>query len=90
MTPTHPAPQPLAPPDRGSPSAVADTLSDAILREMTRVRDEVLPAYLAVGPAGGFAVAMMRRELDAAARALAQSDVAACLRLHESLKEYHT
>lgn len=66
-----------------------DTLGDALPREMARVRDHVMPAYIAIGPAGSFALAFMRRDLDAAAKALAEGDVVAMLRVYQSLKEYH-
>jgi hypothetical protein len=66
------------------------SLADALLAEMTRVRDEVMPAYLEAGPAGAFALTFMRRDLDDAARALAEGDAVACLRLHQSLKGFHT
>jgi hypothetical protein len=66
------------------------SLADALLAEMTRVRDEVMPAYQEIGPAGGFALTLMRRDLDEAARALAEGDAVACLRLHASLKGFHT
>lgn len=64
------------------------TVGDALPREMARVRDEVMPAYLEIGPAGAFALAMMRRDLDAAARALAEGDVIAMIRLLGALKGY--
>jgi hypothetical protein len=32
------------------------TLADAILEEMTRVRDNVMPAYLEIGPSGAYAL----------------------------------
>lgn len=67
-----------------------DTLGDALPREMARVRDEVMPAYQAIGPSGRFALAFMRADLDAAAAALASGDVVAMLRIHESLKGYTT
>lgn len=67
-----------------------DTLGDALPREMARVRDEVMPAYQACGNAGVFALTMMRRDLDAAAKALAEGDVVAMLRAYQSLKEYET
>lgn len=66
------------------------SLADALLAEMTRVRDEVMPAYVEIGPSGGFALTLMRRDLDEAARALAEGDAVACLRLHQSLKGFHT
>jgi hypothetical protein len=57
---------------------------------MARVRDEVMPAYIEIGPAGAFALALMRRDLDEAARALAEGDAVACLRAYDALKGYST
>ena len=67
-----------------------DTLGDALPREMARVRDEVLPAYLDIGPAGAIAAMLMRRDLDLAAKALAEGDVVAQLQIFQSLKGFHT
>lgn len=64
-----------------------DTIGDALPREMTRVRDKVLPAYLSI-PEGIFAATMMRQSLDAAQRALAEGDVVAMLTCYEDLKGY--
>ncbi len=69
---------------------MTETLGDALPREMARVRDEVLPAYLAVGLPGTLAVAFMRRDLNAAAKALAEGDVVWMLRVYERLKGYST
>jgi hypothetical protein len=65
-------------------------LVDALIAEMARVRDQVMPSYLEVGPVGIFALTMMRNDLDAAARALAEQDGVSCLRLYESLKGFTT
>jgi len=65
-----------------------DTLGEALPREMARVRDEVMPAYIEVGPSGLFALTMMRMDLDKAAKSLAEGDVVAMLAAHESLKGY--
>lgn len=65
-----------------------DTLGDALPREMARVRDEIMPAYLEIGPAGAFALASMRQDLDAAAKAMASGDVVAMLRAFDALKGY--
>ncbi len=70
------------------------TLGDALPAEMRRVRDEVLPHYLAlrgmprVNPE--FAIRGMQADLDAAAKALAEGDVVAMLRAYESLKGWST
>jgi hypothetical protein len=66
------------------------TLGDALPAEMARVRDKVMPVYLEIGQSGAFALTMMRRDLDEAARAMAEGDVVAMIRVYESLKEYHT
>ncbi len=67
-----------------------ETLGDALPKMMAHVRDEVMPAYLAIGPAGAIALAMMRRDLDLAQKALAEGDVVAMLRAYQALKEYET
>lgn len=69
---------------------MTDTLGDALPREMARVRDELLPLYQSIGAPGMFAVAMMRADLDRAAKALAEGDVVAMLSVYQSLKEYQS
>lgn len=66
------------------------TLGEELPREMARVRDKVMPAYQKIGAAGVFALTMMRADLDAAAKALAEGDVVAMLRAYQSLKGYET
>lgn len=65
-----------------------ETLGDALPREMARVRDEVIPAYEAIGPNGRFALWSMRNVLDFASKALAEGDVVAMARAYKSLSEY--
>jgi hypothetical protein len=65
-------------------------LAEAIMQEITRVRDQVLPLYLKIGAPGMFAAMMMCNDLDRATKALAEGDVVECLRVYESLKGYHT
>lgn len=67
---------------------MADSLGEALPREMTRVRG-LIPIYQSIGPAGGFAIAMMNRSLDDAQRALAEGDVVAMIRVYEDLKGFH-
>lgn len=66
---------------------MSETLGDALPKEMARVRDHVLPHYIEIGPVGAFGAAMIRRDLDAAAKALAEGDVAAMIAAYQSLKE---
>jgi hypothetical protein len=63
-----------------------DTLGDALPREMARVRDEVMPAYLECGAGGALTAALMRADLDIATKALAEGDVVAMLHIYHSLK----
>jgi len=70
--------------------AAQRNLAAALQAEMRRVRDEVLPAYLAIGSPGAFAVASMRAELDAATKALTEHDVVECLRAFKSLRDFNT
>jgi hypothetical protein len=57
-------------------SETTDTVGDALPREMARVRDDVMPAYMEIGAVGAWALAGMRADLDAAARAMVAGDVA--------------
>ena len=69
-------------------------LADSLMAEIARVRDDVLPRYTALEGLPGvnvsFAVAGMRRDLDAATRALAEQDAVECLRLLDSLRGWTT
>jgi hypothetical protein len=67
-----------------------DTLADALPREITRVRDEVLPAYEELRSLPNVVVepqiAMMKHAMNEAAKACASGDVVAMIRWHEELK----
>ena len=65
----------------------AETLGDALPKEMARVRDEVIPAYLGMGPPGLFVMIRMRNALDRAAKAMAEGDVVEMLAVYEDLKD---
>lgn len=68
-----------------------NTLAEALPREMARVRDVVMPQYLALRGMPQvnveFALSMMRADLDAAAKAMMEGDVVEMLRVYQSLKE---
>lgn len=66
------------------------TLGEELPRQMARVRDEVMPAYQAIGPAGAFALGFMRADLDRAAKAMAEGDTVEMLRVCQKLREYET
>ena len=63
-----------------------NSLGTALPAEMARVRDEVMPSYVEIGPAGTFALTWMRKALDDATKALAEGDVVAMLDAYERLK----
>jgi hypothetical protein len=69
-----------------------ETLGDALPKQMARVRDEIIPLYQdpMLKGAGALALAMMRADLDAAAKAMAEGDVVEMLRRYESLKGYQS
>lgn len=64
------------------------SLGEALPREMARVRDDVMPAYLEIGAPGLFALSMMKVDLDRAAKAMAEGDTIEMLRVYEELKGY--
>lgn len=64
------------------------SLGEALPAEMARIRDVLIPAYQECGVGGQFALAMMRADLDRAAKALIEGDVVEMLRVYQSLKDY--
>lgn len=64
------------------------TLGEELSKEMSRVRDELIPIYQSIGPTGGFALAMMRAELDRATKALAEGDLPTMIASYEALKGF--
>jgi hypothetical protein len=69
-----------------------NTLADALPREMARVRDQVMPSYIALRGMPNVivepALSMMRMSLDAAARAMIERDLVGMLRCYQDLKGY--
>lgn len=59
-----------------------------IQNEIKRVRDVLIPAYQAAGPAAAIAIQMMRNSLDNATKALAEGNVIEIIRAYEDLKGY--
>ena len=71
-------------------TALSITLGDDLPKQMARVRDELIPQYQSIGPAGGFAIEMMRRSLDRAAMAMAEGDLPAMIAVYQELKSYQS
>jgi hypothetical protein len=66
------------------------TVAEALMLEITRVRDEVMPAYLECGQGGRPALLLMRHDMDRAVKALAEQDATECIRLLRALEAYRT
>jgi len=70
--------------------STSPSLAAELSRQVARVRDDVLPAYDAIGLAGAFAAHRIRQDLDAAQVAAMDGDVLAMLRAHERLSGWST
>lgn len=64
------------------------TLGDDLPKEMARVRDVLIPAYEKCGIGGAPAVALMRADLDRAAKAMIEGDIVEMVRIYKALKEW--
>ena len=72
---------------QGTKSTETKSLGTALPQLMARVRDEILPLYIEIGPAGAFGAMMIRKDLDAAAKAMIEGDVIAIIAAYQKLKE---
>jgi len=70
--------------------ATVNTLGDALPKEMARVRDTIMPMYIKIGAPGQIALAMMRHDLDLAAKAMIEGDTIAMIAAYETLKGYES
>lgn len=65
-----------------------NTLGDELPRQITRVRDKLIPAYLECGPGALITVALMRADLDAASKAMIEGDIVEMVRVCKRLQEW--
>ena len=65
---------------------MSESLGEALPKEMARVRDQLMPAYAEIGPAGAVALACMRAHLDQAAKAMVEGDLVEMIRVYKALK----
>lgn len=63
-----------------------ESLGTELPKAIARVRDRVLPAYLEIGPPGMFAATLMRKDLDAASKAMIEGDVVEMIRVYRALE----
>jgi hypothetical protein len=66
---------------------MSETLGEALPREIARVRDEVLPEYIAIGPPGMLGAMLIRANLDAASKAMIEGDIEGMIAAYRALKE---
>ena len=66
---------------------MSDSLGEALPREMARVRDVVIPVYLERATCQ-FSAALMRADLDLAAKSIIEGDIVAMVRIYKKLKEW--
>jgi hypothetical protein len=69
-------------------SEETESLGTALPKEIARVRDVLIPEYQSIGPAGNFAIMMMRAELDRASTAMISGDVVGMIKSYKALKEF--
>lgn len=65
-----------------------ETLPEALVREIARVRDEVRPAYVSIGSPGRFALEILDRSLTRADKALEEHDAAEMVIAYKSLRDF--
>lgn len=65
-----------------------ENLVEGLVREMARVRDEVIPAYVSVGAHG--TAGLMRLDLDRAASALGSGEIERMIVAFRSLEGWKT
>lgn len=67
---------------------MAEGLIGAIQAKCNELRDEYIPAYEAIGPAGAFAIAMMRFAIKKAEEAVASGDTIGMISSLNELREF--
>lgn len=67
---------------------MTDTLADALPAKMKEIREVYIPAYQEIGPAGGFAIAMMNQALSRAETAMALGDTVGMVAAYKELSEF--
>lgn len=65
-----------------------NTLAEALPHQMARVRDHILPAYVALGQEGEPYAGLMSMDLEAASQALASGDLIGMARVFDSLRDW--
>lgn len=64
------------------------SMIEEIQKECNKLRDEYIPAYRSIGPAGNFAIAMMQSTITTAEQAIANGDCVQMIRSLQDLREF--
>lgn len=63
-------------------------LIEAIQERCNELRDEYIPLYQSIGPAGDFAIMMIRHSISLAEKAIAEMDTVAMVTALKDLREF--
>ena len=64
---------------------MTESLGTALPAKMKEIREVYIPAYQSIGPAGGFAIAMMNQALTKAEKAMIEGDTVAMIACYKEL-----
>lgn len=64
-----------------------ENLIEAIQHKVAEIREEYIPAYQSIGPAGAFGVMVMRTAIQQAEHAVAMMDTAEMIRMLQELRD---
>lgn len=67
---------------------MTESLGTALPAKMKEIRETYIPAYQSIGPAGGFAIAMMNQALTRAETAMAEGDTVSMIRVYQELCDF--
>lgn len=63
-----------------------ETLGTALPALIAKVRDEILPLYVELGPTGAIGAALIRADLDRASKAMIEGDLTEMIAAYQELK----
>lgn len=67
---------------------MSESLGSELPAKMKEIRETHIPAYQSIGPAGGFAIAMMNLSLTKAEKAMAEGDVVLMIEAYRELCDF--
>ena len=64
-----------------------ENIIDGIQQECNRVRDQLLPAYREIGPAGTFGILVLTKAIEEGEAAIASGDIVRMIAAYKELKD---